>query len=287
MPTDYRQTPHWPGAGILLLGVMVLAPVAWVLIYSLLYSLGLLGTFSQGVTLSHWRTAIQTGGLWQSVLYTSAVSGLSTTLAGALSLAFVLFRPEERSRWSTTLVLCLLLGTPTAVMGLLVYQILNPGGYLARLLHAIGGLTSPDQWPALVNDRWAVGIIVAQTVASFPLLTLYFFSVWESARVDRFRRLAHSLGATEAQTRWRVAFPMLWTRGQSLLLLTFLFNLGSFEIPLLLGRQSPQFFSVMTQRHFGRFDLAERPVAYVLSVVYFVLVAGLLRILLSRRPSHD
>lgn len=287
MRVDRAHCRDRPWFGLVLLGLLIFAPVAWVSIYSLLYSLGLLGALARGATLSHWSSALQTGGLWQSVLYTLCVSGLSTLLAGVLSLAIVLFHAEERFRRSTHLVLCTLMGTPAAVMGLMVYQVLNPGGYMARLSHAMGLLISPQQWPTLVNDRWAVGIIVAQTLVSFPLLTLYYFNVWENARIDRYRLLAHSLGATRDQSRWRVAFPMLWKRGQSLLLLTFLFNLGSYEIPLLLGRQSPQFFSVLTQRSFGRFDLAEQPHAFVLSVVYFVLVAGLLWVMQSRRPTRD
>ncbi len=287
MLADRNARYDWLWTGRVLLGLLVFAPVAWVLIYSLLSSLGVLGSFGRRPTFSNWIVAVQSGVLWQNILYTLSVSGVSTLLAGALSLGFVLYRAEERNRRSTHLVLCLLLGTPSVVMGFIVYQLLNPGGYLARLAHAIGLLASPDHWPALVNDRWAVGIIVAQTLVSVPLLTLYFFNIWETAQIDRFRQLAHTLGATPTQSRWQVACPMLWKRGWSMLLLSLLFNLGSYEIPLLLGRQSPQFLSVLTQRHFGQFDLADRPVAFVLSVVYFILAAGLLWVMLSRRPVRD
>lgn len=286
MRTDraWKTDGHW--CGVVLLAVLIVAPVAWVLFYSLLNSLGGSGQSGREVGLSQWIHAVQTGELWRSVRYTAAVSGISTILAGVLSLAFMLYRAEERFCRSTNLTLGLWLGTPAVVMSLMVYQVLNPGGYLARLAHAMGMLVSPEQWPTLVNDRWSCGIIVAQTCVSFPLLTLFFFNVWEAARIDRFRELAHLLGATPAQSRWRVACPMLWKRGQSLILLTFLFNLGSYEIPLLLGRQAPQFFSVLTQRHFGRFDLADRPIAFVLSVVYFSLATGLLWMMLSRRSER-
>ena len=45
----------------------------------------------------------------------------------------------------------------------------------------------------------------------------------------------------------------------------------AYEIPLLLGRQSPQMFSVLTQRHFGQFDLGQRPEAFTLAVTYLLL----------------
>ena len=128
---------------------------------------------------------------------------------------------------------------------------------------------------------------VAQTLSAFPLLTLYFLNTWTTARVDRYCRLAASLGASRAQCRWQVALPMLVRRGRSLILLAFLFNLGSYEVPLLLGSQSPQMFSVLTQRHFGRFDLHDRPQAFVLATTYFCLVSVSLMLFFKWRRSHD
>lgn len=287
MRTDraWKVDGHW--CGVVLLVLLIVAPVVWVLCHSLLNSVSVPAPMGRAFTLAYWSQAIRSGELWQSVRHTAAVAGASTGLAGVLSLAFVLYRAEERFHRSSILTLSLLLGTPAVVMSLMVYQVLNPGGYVARLAHAIGLLASPEQFPTLVNDRWSCGMMVAQTLVSFPLLTLFFFNAWEVDRIDRFRELAHSLGATPSQSRWRVACPMLWKRGKSLILLTFLFNLGSYEIPLLLGQQSPQFFSVLTQRHFGRFDLADRPIAFVLSVVYFALASGVLWVMLSRRSDHD
>src|SRR5690606_25443638 len=136
----------------------------------------------------------------------------------------------------------------SAVAAVITYQLLNPGGFVARLAFRAGMIESPSDFPALVNDRYAIGIVLAQTVFALPLLTLFFLKTWQSARVDRYVQLARSLGATTWQARWHVALPMLLERGRPMLLLTFLFNLGSYEIPLLLGRQSPQMFSVLTQR---------------------------------------
>lgn len=281
----WKADGHW--CGVVLLVLLIVAPVVWVLCHSLLNSVSGPSPTGRAFTLTYWSQAVRTGELWHSVRHTGMVAAISTLLASALSLAFVLYRAEERFRRSSILTLGLLLGTPAVVMGLMVYQVLNPGGYLSRLAHALGAIASPEQFPTLVNDRWSCGIIVAQTLGAFPLLTLFFLNAWETARIDRFRELAHSLGATPSQSRWRVACPMLWKRGKSLILLTVLFNLGSYEIPLLLGRQSPQFFSVLTQRHFAQFDLLDRPIAFVLSVVYFALASGVLWLMLFRRSDRD
>jgi putative spermidine/putrescine transport system permease protein len=185
-------------------------------------------------------------------------------------------------------LLCLPLATPPAVAAVMAYQFLNPGGLLSRFAYHAGFVTSPSDFPAFVNDRWALGIVLTQFLTSLPVLTLFFLAAWTSARAERYCRLAESLGATPRQARLRVALPMLLRRGLPLITLVFLWQLGTYEIPLLLGRQSPQMFSVLTQRHFGQFDLGQRPEAFTLAVTYLLLSgAGLLVLLLMRRSRRD
>ncbi|MFO1094416.1 MAG: ABC transporter permease subunit [Planctomycetaceae bacterium] len=179
------------------------------------------------------------------------------------------------------------LATPSALAALLGYQILSPGGLLGRLAFHVGTIESPSELVPLVNDRWAVGIIVTQTLTAAPLMTLFFRGAWKAAHLDRYCRLAESLGATPQQARLRVALPMLLRRGAPLMMLVFLWQLGAYEVPLLLGRQSPQMFSVLTQRHFGQFDLHQRPEAFALSVAYLLLAGAGLWLYLRRRRDAD
>ena len=61
--------------------------------------------------------------------------------------------------------------------------------------------------------------------------------------------------------------------------------LGSFEIPLLLGPQSPQMISVLARRKFGLFDLEQKPQAFIIALLYTGLVVALLLVFLRRRPA--
>lgn len=274
---------QWIGRGLLILAVLM--PVMWVLGYSLLYSLGAIGMLSTGITTRHWSDAFVSGGLWKSLLYTPLIAMTSTCMATCLAMGLVLSHEQVRRNPLVTGLLCLGLGTPAVVMAMMVDQILNPGGYLSRLLFHLG-VSSPDQFPVVIHDDWSVGIVLAQTATTFPVLALSYLNVWRTARVDRYLQLSRALGATDTQCRWRVACPILWSRGRPLLVLTFLWNLASFEIPFLLGSQSPQFFSVLTFRHFGMFDLNDRPIAFAFSVTYFLITAWLLKWLILWRPAR-
>ncbi|MBK8555069.1 MAG: hypothetical protein IPL65_04535 [Lewinellaceae bacterium] len=48
---------------------------------------------------------------------------------------------------------------------------------------------------------------------------------------------------------------------------------GAYEVPLVLGRQHPRMISVLIAQKFGRFDLLALPQAYVLTVMYALLVS--------------
>ncbi len=81
----------------------------------------------------------------------------------------------------------------------------------------------------------------------------------------------------------RVVVPLLLRRAAAPLLLYFIFVLGSYEVPLLLGTQSPQMVSVLTVRKLRGYDLAGYPEGYVVATLYAGLVLGLVPLLLRKR----
>jgi putative spermidine/putrescine transport system permease protein len=273
--------------GLLLVVLLIALPMAWVIGYSLLYSLGGIGYLSKGWTLDYWRRAFPQDGIGASLLLSTTVAAVVTLLGSAVALCVLLIAPEMRHRRTLLALLCLPLATPVSVVAFFTLQLLANGGFFARLAFHAGLIRTPGDFPPLVNDRWCVGIVLAHLFTTVPMLTLYFSQLWTTARVDRYCELAESLGASRRTARLCVALPLLLRRGRSLIVLVFLWTLGSFEIPLLLGRQSPQMFSVMASRRAGVFDLTQRPAAFVLATVYFLLVSGLLMLSLRWRKSHD
>ncbi len=264
--------------------LVLAAPVAWIVGYSLLYSTGAIGLLSDGWTTKHWRTAFLSGNALISLAYGGGVSFVVTLLSTSISMSFVLLVPEtRRSQWLTSL-LCVPLAMPAIVLAFLIYQLLNPGGLLARLCVTAGLIEAPAEFPVFVNDSWAVGIIVAGILGQCPALILYLLKLWSTTRIDRYIRLAMELGASRRQARLQVAMPMLLHRSRSMLLLNFLWMLGSYEIPLLLGVQYPMMSSVLIQKRSGQFNLLQRPEAFVHATVYFAIVSlGLMLFLAWRR----
>ncbi|MEI7702583.1 MAG: hypothetical protein WCK86_22505 [Planctomycetia bacterium] len=265
------------------MSLLLVLPVVWVFGYSVCYSLGAVGFLSQGLTSHYWVQAFTGQRLAESVLYSLFIAAVVTGCSLCLSLCLVCWLDAWRKHGRLVALLCIPLSTPAGVMGFLVLQIFSRGGVLSRVLHHLGVCSSPDDFPVLVNDANSVGLILALISGTCPLLMLYFLRIWQTAKVDDYVQLATRLGAASGQALRLVAVPMLLRRSPGLLMLTFAWNFGTWEIPLLLGSQSPRMMSVLIQQSTGQYAPEDRPLAFVFSTVYLVIVGIATAIFVSRR----
>lgn len=275
--------------GLLWRGVLLLfiaAPVGWATLYALAYSLGGIGRLSSGWTLEHWRLALAEPRIVGAFAYSLAIAVVVTGLVLLIALGSLLLFPSARKSSALLLVMAILMGTPSLVVAQMVANTLGPGGWLSRLSFHAGLVESASDFPPLINDRGSVGLTVAIVLGLLPLTWLYFSQLWGTLRIDRCCHLAQSLGASWWGARFRVALPMLVLRGKSMMMLLFILTIGSYEVPLLLGRQSPQMFSVATQRLASGFDLALKPQAYVLAILYLVCTSLMLVLYIRGRDSR-
>ncbi|HEX4966311.1 MAG TPA: ABC transporter permease [Thermoanaerobaculia bacterium] len=262
------------------LAVAVL-PIGASLVYALLYSVGLAGLLREGFTGRHWLAVLGGGEVWASLLLSALVAAAVVAISTALGLALAVgFRGAlDCGLLGDSLYLPLAL--PGAVAAFFVFQMLTGGGLVARVLIKLGVLSDSSRFVPLVQDRWAVGIILAHTLLAAPFLALLFARLYESERVAEMAALSQALGASRRQSLWRVEVPILLHAAGTNLALLFIVVLGSYEIPLLLGRQAPQMLSVLTMRKFALFDLRQKPEAFVVALLYtgivMALITGLFR----------
>jgi putative spermidine/putrescine transport system permease protein len=116
---------------------------------------------------------------------------------------------------------------------------------------------------------------------SIPFLTILLWQYSRAEKLSGLAELATSLGATRRQILFRVAIPVLLNRALPQIGLMFVFLFGAYEVPLLLGMQSPRMISVLIAHKFSKFDLADIPHAYALTVLY-ALVVSIIAWLVSR-----
>lgn len=281
MDTPKRHLAKW-SLSLALLVLLTAVPMIAGLGYALLYSLGLVGLLREGFSWQHWRNVLGSWAFWQSLGFSLYLAAGSMALAIALALQLVLrWRGAWQKGW-LSYGIYLPLTFPAMVVAFLVFQWLTGAGWFARLAYHSGLLKDVNQFPAMVNDQWGIGILLAHAAMATPFFAIFFGQLYVAERLPAYAQLAASLGATQRQVRRRVLIPVLLRRGSPTLILYFVFVLGSYEIPLLLGSQSPQMLSVLAIRKLQRFNLQDIPQAYVICLVYAALVLVVTPMLLRR-----
>jgi len=250
--------------------------------YALLYSLGLTGLIHEGFTLVYWREVLGGVEFWRALGFSVYVAGLSIGLALVLALGVVLrWRRDLESGWLSYFVY-LPLALPAMVVAFFSFQLLSRAGLLSRLAYRLGWIEGLEGFPDWINDPYGIGIIFSHVLMATPFFIILLGNLYRSERLAEYAQVALTHGASRRQADHRVVMPVLLRRASATLLLYFVFAMGSYEIPLLLGTQSPQMVSVLTVRKLQRFNLMDIPEAYAISVLYTVFVVAVVIWLLGR-----
>ncbi len=214
------------------------------------------------------------------------VSGAATLLAAAGALLLIVPGIGHLTRQPATLpLLNLNLAFPHLVWAVMIALLLAQSGLLARVLHAMGIIASPADFPVLIRDPYGLGIIISYTTKLIPFLLLVLLATLQ-AQVDDYSDVAVTLGASRWQTLRYVTLPLVLPALTSGMLLAFAFVFGAYEVPALLGTQYPRMLAVLALEFFRNADLNSRAEAMAISVLtgaVVVLVAALAYALTARR----
>ena len=156
----------------------------------------------------------------------------------------------------------------SGAMGLL----LSDAGFLARLF----GM--PVGFPRFIGDAWFGAVILefAWKESAFVALVVAG-SIARSA--GQLCEAASTLGASARQRMLHVVLPLALPSLAVSALVVFVYTLGSYEAPWLLGPISPEPLPVRAVRLFGSIDLEARPQAMATALIS--VLAGLIAIVLG------
>lgn len=266
---------------ILLLVVFAILPLVAGIGYALLYSFGVVGVLSSGFTSLHWQAVFATNDVLVTFIYTIALSLVSICLSVGGGIFLAVYLGKKLNKSVAAYAIYLPMAFPPLVAAFFFFQLLGNAGFLSRVLFQLGTRHSINAFPDLVNDQFAIGIITAQFFLTLPVFVLLYLSLLVNENIDNLKLLAASLGANQQQILWRITIPVLLKKSFPTILLFFVFKLGSYEIPLLLGRSNPETISVFIARKMQRFNLLDIPQGYAVAVLYAVMVFVLLSICLK------
>ncbi|MGB4873561.1 MAG: ABC transporter permease subunit [Candidatus Promineifilaceae bacterium] len=216
------------------------------------------------------------------------IAGVSTAVSTLLALiAALTLRRAFRGRRIAAFIFQSNLPIPHLVGAIGILFLFSQSGFLARLAHLAGLIQTPADFPALVFDPYALGIILEYVWKSSVFMGIILLAALQSIG-EAYEDVARTLGANRWQRFRYVTLPLIRSGILSASILVFAFTFGAFEVPLLLGARYPSALPVLAYRLYTDVDLNARPEAMALSVVIAAIITGLILLYmwLTRKPGE-
>ena len=251
----------------LLLSILVAAPVLVGIAYSAAAGAGLVGAGAGGDGGARFTRVLGDGATWSGVFWSLVVAAISTAAAtvGATLIA-VVFRGVRLADRAGRLLAALPLPLPHLAAAALGVWVLGQSGLLARIAFASGMITTPAGMPALIYDRFGIGLGLTMAWKEAAFLSVVATALL-ATRAREAEETSTTLGASHWQTFRRITWPVLWRGLMPAVLSVFIFVAGSYEVAALLAPSAPLALPLAIAERSADPDLARRGDAYVLSLL--------------------
>jgi putative spermidine/putrescine transport system permease protein len=262
---------------LLILGGLFLGGLSIGALRSLNYSPNLGQTVPN---LTAYVTLLGAPDTYWSFLLSAYIALASTLISAVLAVASaLLLRQTFAGRATINFLFQLNLTVPHLVGAIGILYLFSQSGSFARLAFAAGAIDAPRDFPALIFDPNAAGIILLYVWKEVPFIGLILLANLQSVG-DGYEHAARTLGATRWQTFRYVVLPLITPSLAGASALVFAFTFGAYEIPALLGAHYPTAVPVEAYKKFTDVDLNSRPEAMALSVLIAMVSAVLVVIYL-------
>lgn len=259
---------------------LLLAPA--VLVIGVLFAGGLVTAFIQSLgympaigqtdlSLAAYREVLTDEEFVSSLVLTFYVAGASTGISTVLAVLAALALRRTGGRVSSV-VFQLPITIPHLVAAVGIALVVSQTGLGARLAAALGLIGEPRDFPALLYDKYSIGIILTYVWKEVPFIALVVLASLRGVAAD-LEDVARTLGAGAWRRFWYVVFPVISPAVIAASLIVFAFTFGAFEVPYLLGKTYPTILPVTAFNEYRDTDLSARPVAMAINILITLVTA--------------
>lgn len=256
------------------------------LVTGITQSLGVIPAFGlTEPTLMYYKEVLTKPDLLKSVLFSLKLafsSALMSTAAGVCLCAMLVLSRKTKGKMMRIVQLPIIV--PHVVVALFVINICSQNGLLARVCYRLGMIGEQQEFPMLIYDSHGLGIIFAYLWKEIPFIV--YFVIALMANIDgKLGEASVNLGANRFQTFFRVTLPLCLHTICSGFLIIFVFALGAYELPFILGATAPKALPVQAYIQYTHPDLRNRPYAMALNgmIIVISLVSAWVYFVLMRK----
>lgn len=216
-------------------------------------------------TLEYYGQVLARQDLLSSLLYSVylALASALVALVGGTLLAYALVRAKT-TRIGQLVALQVPIMTMHALVAMAVMFAFSGSGLAARILHAVGLIATPGDFSSAVGAASGWGIIAVYAWKEIPYLAFCTVTLMRHIS-SSLGEAAQMCGASERQTLLHVTLPLCAGAILRAFLVVFVFALGSYEVPFLLGPTAPKTLPVLAYIEFQDPDIVNRCYAMALN----------------------
>ena len=159
---------------------------------------------------------------------------------------------------------------PHVVVALFVINIFAQNGILARLFYAFGWIAEQQDFPRIIYSESGLGVILAYVWKELPFIVYFVISLMGNIN-GSLGEAARNLGASKWQSFFKVTLPLCKDTILSGFLIIFVFSLGAYELPALLGATLPKALPVLAYNQYTHPNLQNRPYAMALNGIIIII----------------
>lgn len=229
-------------------------------------------------TTHYYETLFKRPDFLQSLGFSLHIAAFSSILALLLGvgLVYLLLHVFKRADRALSL-LQLPIIVPHLIVALLTLLIFSQSGLLVRLLSQLG-ISDAKAWvKPLTMDPHGNGIILSYLWKEIPFITFFAYEPLKAID-ERYGEAARTLGASTWRSFLTVTLPLCRQTLATAFLIIFMFALGAYELPSLLGPTLPKSLPERAYIDYIHPDLTHRP--YAMAVNGTILLLGVLALAL-------
>ncbi|MCE2516508.1 MAG: ABC transporter permease [Alphaproteobacteria bacterium] len=258
------------GRGILL---VVIGPILIGLIGAVLPALGYFPPLGgDHFSLAPMQDFLALPQLWRSIglsLFTGLVATVISTII-ALILPGLLY--GRKSFHLLRRYLAPILSLPHVTVAVGIFFLLQPSGWLMRIISpGLTGYTLPPIW-ALVPDPWGMGLVLGLVAKEVPFLILMTLAAMSQINTAPLLTVSRSLGYGPLASWIYVIIPQLWPRLRLPVMIVLVFSLSVVDMAVILAPTTPPPLAVRLITLYQDPDLTVRFTASVAAMAQVVLV---------------
>ena len=252
---------------ILLLIIFVIG-----LINGITQSFGVIPAFNlTKPTLNYYKEVLSSSQMKSSILFSLYIAFTSSLFAVVIgTLICVIIVMNKKTKWFYEKLIEIPVIVPHIVVAIFILNIFSKSGLMARVLAAIGIISSQEQFLNLIYDKYGIGIILAYLWKEIPFIIYFVLAIMSNIN-DSLGEAAINLGANKYETFKRVTLPLCRNTIFSGFLIIFVFAIGAYEIPQLLGPTLPKALPVLSYIQYIHPNLQNRPYAMALNGIIIII----------------